>query len=112
MTVIRVACLALAVLASAVLHAQTIQFKGKIYAAATVEDCPKQSTPTNGAHCVRSADHIYTIESLAQDKTLSTLTSGDSVYVRVRNKRMSVVKKDKETHYKVLRVWMVEADVP
>jgi hypothetical protein len=60
----------------------------------------------------RSADHIYTIESPAQDKTLSTLTSGDSVYVRVRNKRMSVVKKDKETQYKVLRVWMVEADVP
>ena len=39
-----------AVLASAAPHAQTIQFKGKIYAAATVEDGPKQSIPTNGAH--------------------------------------------------------------
>ncbi len=108
----RMVGLVMALVVTSALHAQTIQFKGKIYAAAVVEDCPEQSTPTNGTHCVRSADHIYTIESLAQDKTLSTLTSGDSVYVRVGNKRMSVVKKDKETHYKLLKVWMVEADVP
>ena len=113
MKMTRMACLAMTLLVSAVLHAQTIQFKGKIYGAAKVEDCTKQTTSTIGAHCVRFADQIYTIEALgAQDKTLPTLASGDSVYVRVRNKRMSVVKKSTETQYKVVKVWMDEADVP
>ena len=111
MKTMRMACLAMTLLVSAALLAQTKQFKGKTYVAATVEDCAKQTTLTNGARCVRFADHIYTIEALEQGKILSSLAPGESVYVRLRNKRMSVVKKGKETQYKVLRVWMVEADV-
>jgi hypothetical protein len=113
MKMIRMACLAITLLASAVSHAQTIQFKGKIYWAVTVEDCNNQTTSTNETHCVRFADHIYTIEALrSQDGASAPLASGDSVYVRVKGRRMSVVKKGKVNQYKVVRVWMDEADVP
>jgi hypothetical protein len=113
MKMIRIACLAMTLFVSSVLHAQTIQFKGKIYWAVTVEDCSNQTTSTNGTHCVRFADNIYTIEALkSQDGESAALASGDSVYVRVKGRRMSVVKKGKVNQYKVVNVWMDEADVP